>query len=663
MVKSLKTWLIISFSLIILICSIAFYTHSYTVNKTEEFEILLQELKRFQVCLLESNKIKEDIFVTSVITNSFYENSETKEEIAFKNKINSAKKSLQIIRKSSIGKKLINEAFYKNIEDSLNAYNALQKELFYLFRKKGYKDYGIEGLMRENAHDLISYNNFEIKYFALILRRHEKDFLIRKEREYIQKFSTAIKDIINLTHQNSRFSIYDKQYLFNRIYYYNKYFKLIARIENKIGIKGKNGLLNKSKNTFENIFNASVFIENKSKLEFEINKQSLKTTTIILYIIILGTLVLIIINFTNVINKSVNSITSTFTNYINSGFKFNSFQFEKSIIKEFNIIYLSFNEMAREINIYTNYFKEKVYERTKEINQKKDEILVQQKKIELQYQSLLNYSNELESQKLELKLKNEELNESLRYAKTIQRTLLPKSKLLNEYFSESFIFSKAKDVISGDFYCIFPINNSETTKIIVVAADCTGHGVPGSLISMLGLNTINNIVKVINIIDPGALIEKLDKEFSSFLTSGIRKGEVTDGMDIAAILFNPTTLELNYSIAKFTCFLYRNNKFLELNSSKKSVGYRFLGSNDKTFETNTIIAEKNDCLYLLSDGYADQFGGTNNKKYKRKNIQYLIEKIHLLPMNQQKEIFKKEFKNWKGKNKQTDDITIIGMKI
>lgn len=322
--------------------------------------------------------------------------------------------------------------------------------------------------------------------------------------------------------------------------------------------------------------------------------------------------------------------------------------------------------MTREINIFTNFFKEKVYERTLTLNEQKDEILAQQYKIESQYRDLFLKNTELKEKKLLLALKNDEVQQSLRYAKRIQKAIQPTTKKFKESFSESFIYSKAKDIVSGDFCLVFSEVNKkigEAENTIFLAADCTGHGVPGAIMSVLGINTLNKIIRELNYTDPGKIMDLLDKDINQVLAAGKKESDiVADGMELAVFSINKQTLLMKYSIARFTHFIIRNGKLIELFSYKSSIGYSFFTTQAKTFATNSFQLAEGDCLYVMSDGYADQFGGPLNTKYKRKNIKQLLLKINHLHMSEQKQILKKEFLVWKKSQQQVDDVLVIGIR-
>jgi serine phosphatase RsbU (regulator of sigma subunit) len=208
-----------------------------------------------------------------------------------------------------------------------------------------------------------------------------------------------------------------------------------------------------------------------------------------------------------------------------------------------------------------------------------------------------------------------------------------------------------------------PENGHYNEQVMFIAADSTGHGVPGAFISVLGINSINKLVNIMNIHEPGQLLDHLDRDINYFLSIDKKESDVVvDGMDISVFSFDPKTYRLKYSVAKYHCVIIRNMEIITLFEHGYSIGYDILGTIEKKFFTHSIQLFPNDRLYLFSDGFFDQFGGEQNKKYKKRNFLNFLMKIHQEPMKEQKLLMKKELKEWKGSNIQTDDITVIGLR-
>ena len=300
--------------------------------------------------------------------------------------------------------------------------------------------------------------------------------------------------------------------------------------------------------------------------------------------------------------------------------------------------------------------EKQVKERTKEINEQKEVLLTQ----------------------------NNEILSSIRYAERIQSAILPDISQVNRLLPSSFIFYQPKDVVSGDFYFVEETTVTTTRdKIVLFAAvDCTGHGVPGAFMSIVGNSYLRQSVYEKHINSTGEALEFLNQGVCRTLRQDFQKSTVRDGMDIALCALNIDKLELYFSGAKNPVFIIRNEKLPEIQDSKRNPVYdeenklylneikgdshpigAYVGEDLKPFKTHKIKLKKGDAIYVFSDGYADQFGGAKGKKYNIKNFKKLLLKISQLPMEKQKQLLSDEFENWKADFEQVDDVCIIGVKI
>ncbi len=666
MVTSFRSWLVLSFGVILLICLIAIGLFINSLHTSKKLEDYHSNLKTTRILLLEINKLKEDILTGNVNGNGFYSDSFSEPERHLRDLKIKTRAFIHHLLKSKITTDNHLEWKTQRLYTEFNTYNRIYDELVYLYKLKGFKDYGLEGTMREFAHTLFNEGDKETRFRCLILRKHEKDFLLRKDLNYVHAFNIEVRSLFEHLMEDQRLKETQKKSLMNSLYFYHKYFKMLARIESRIGTNTKSGFLFSSKKNFEGIASLIEDLDNELILIKEQHKEELANDTLVIFVILVVFLLGAILALTQLITKSVKNISNSFTKYINSGFQLDSVTFKKSGIREFNAINVSFLKMAKEINIFTNFFREKVHERTVEINQQKEEILAQQTQIREQYKTLLVKNTELREQRRLLAAKNEDVRESLRYAKRIQKALQPGSLKFKESFSDSFIFSRAKDVVSGDFHLAYQLNGADgfsENKTVFIASDCTGHGVPGAIMSVLGINILNKLVKELKHTDPGNILSLLDKDIDQVLARGKKTSEiVADGMDIGVFCFNKETYVLDYSIANFSHYLVRDGQIIQLNTLKTAIGYSFFENERKRFSTSQIQLKPGDCLYLFSDGLQDQFGGPQNKKYKKQNIRNFIQKVHQVPMKQQRKLFKAEFKAWKGRLEQTDDVLLLGIR-
>ncbi|MES2799931.1 MAG: tetratricopeptide repeat protein [Bacteroidota bacterium] len=270
---------------------------------------------------------------------------------------------------------------------------------------------------------------------------------------------------------------------------------------------------------------------------------------------------------------------------------------------------------------------------------------------------MINKRRKLEMHQKEIiAQKNQEILDSIQYAKRIQNAILPTEQQLNEYLSNYFIYYKPKDIVAGDFYWMEKIGS----KILVAVADCTGHGVPGALISVVCHNALNRSVREFHLTEPG---EILNKTRQLILEEFMKSDEkMRDGMDISLCCLDVTSLELKWSGANSPLWIKRHDKTeLEIyKAQKQPIGYFDVIEN---FTTLNFQLQKGDAIYLFSDGYADQFGGPNGKKLKSNGMRNLILSVSEKSMSEQNTAFDTYFENWKLSHEQIDDVCVFGFQV
>lgn len=264
---------------------------------------------------------------------------------------------------------------------------------------------------------------------------------------------------------------------------------------------------------------------------------------------------------------------------------------------------------------------------------------------------------ELKDKNQQLAHRNKQITHSITYASFIQAAILPPLNLFREYFPENFILFKPKDIVSGDFYWITKKEN----RIIIAIADCTGHGVPGALMSMLGMTFLNEIVNIYDEQDTGRILDILREKIINALRQKDKLNDSRDGMDIALCSIDIESKTLKYSGAYLPVYIASNNHFYKLEPNRMPIGYHKT-RNGNFFSQNYKLQPK-DVLYIYTDGFPDQFGMVKSKKFTRQRLNSILEKNHHKPLQEQKELAEKELNDWKGTKEQIDDITLIGLKI
>lgn len=264
---------------------------------------------------------------------------------------------------------------------------------------------------------------------------------------------------------------------------------------------------------------------------------------------------------------------------------------------------------------------------------------------------------EVISQKAIIEEKNKDITDSIKYAKKIQLALIPDREILNKSFSESFVYYKPKDIVSGDFYWI---ENFGEDVVVFAAADCTGHGVPGAFMSLICNDLMNQVIKDQNVTSPAQVLTLLDERLRAMLNKSTDHSS-NDGMDIALCAFHKDSNWLQFAGAHRPLLLVRNGEMIEYKPSKHSIGGYLTGH--KVFQDNNIDLQKGDSLYILTDGFSDQFGGQDGKKFKFKKLQKLIQSISHMSMAEQHGLLEEAFISWRGRHEQVDDVCVIGVRV
>ncbi len=279
------------------------------------------------------------------------------------------------------------------------------------------------------------------------------------------------------------------------------------------------------------------------------------------------------------------------------------------------------------------------------------------RKVRMENRKLLEkqkISDKIKQQKEELSIKNKNISDSIRYAKRIIDAMMPSEKTIKTILPESFIFFKPKDIVSGDFYWA----DSKNGIIYVAVVDCTGHGVPGAFMSIVGLNLLRDILSL-GFHEPAKILDLMDKNVKEIFISK-EKYSVKDGMDMAICAINREQKILQFAGAKNPLFLIRDNSIIKYKGDRFPVGPE--NDEHEKFKNNVIPLEDDDIIYLFSDGYADQFGGPMNKKFKYRRFRSVLLDIYQNDMEAQKNELKEIMAKWKKDEEQVDDILIMGIK-
>ncbi len=267
-------------------------------------------------------------------------------------------------------------------------------------------------------------------------------------------------------------------------------------------------------------------------------------------------------------------------------------------------------------------------------------------------------NNIIEEKNKVVEAQHKDITDSIKYAERIQHAILPPDKLVKDTIPNSFVYFKPKDILSGDFYWIEQTAN----HIFIAVADCTGHGVPGALISIINYNLLNKAVLEKNLSDPADILNAVNGWLTQALHQSFNEDTVKDGMDITLLAINKKKKEFSFAGAMNSIYVISNSVLTEYNGDKFPVG-AFIEDKPQQFTSQNIALKENDLVYLFTDGFPDQFGGPAGKKLKYKLLKDILISISNLPLAEQKDKINNAFQMWKGDYEQVDDVCMIGIRV
>jgi len=298
-------------------------------------------------------------------------------------------------------------------------------------------------------------------------------------------------------------------------------------------------------------------------------------------------------------------------------------------------------------------FKDEAFLRLQEINR------IQADSNEQLEMKVTERTEEVVRQKQEIESKNEEIVSSIRYAQRIQESLLPSTEQLKSVFDESFVLFIPKDIVSGDFFWVNSVDTDGVGRKVFALGDCTGHGVPGAFMGVLGYNFLDQMTDTFRDNSPGYVMDQLHQHVVNALQNDAGPDVLRDGMDIVIGVIDPEKMTLTYSSANQKLILLRGNQLFELEGDHQAIG-QLTGH---AFSSHTFQLEEGDLLYAFTDGYKDQFGGDNGKKLKITGFRTLLHEVSHLELSRQKEHLLHAFMQWKGELEQVDDVCVLGVRV
>lgn len=479
--------------------------------------------------------------------------------------------------------------------------------------KIGFKEHGYIGKMRDVIHDIEKkYPQFEEQ--VLSLRRHEKDYIMRNDEHY----AISLHKEISIWKATGNYPKALNQYL--------QYFDSVrSRFQMLFATPNKNHYASWSLNITNIQANLRHIRGKFIKESYSLSNDSLKMQYIVSAIAFLALIfgsIYIIRNIT----LQVTRLQKSMNEFISSNYQADesiSHQLPKNEIGQISIQFL---KMARKIKWDVHLLEDRVSRRTVALQEK---------------------NSQLEKQ-------HAEMMDSLRYAQKLQESLLVSRKQLAQHFEQVHVHYSPKNLVGGDFYWMKSFRENGNEKVLFAIADCTGHGVPGALLSVLGMNTLDELFAA-GIRTTNELLNALRKTILLRISSD--EEQRMDGMDIAIFCLDKKTRELHFSGAQMPLWIVRDSEVIELNGERVPIGFTYL--NHLEFKSEKIILEENDKLIVFTDGIVDQFGKESNKKFGKKQLRYLLSRSGSQNGNVLYNRLMNQFSFWKGEGEQTDDCTFM----
>lgn len=335
-------------------------------------------------------------------------------------------------------------------------------------------------------------------------------------------------------------------------------------------------------------------------------------------------------------------------------------RYEKLLLQIKKLVKISDNQQK-----LLNETNEKLLQLTTELNEAKnilenqnEELIQQKEEIEAQRDRIEETNQSLTAALQVINQKSQKITDSIRYAQRIQQTLLPAKEFITSVFPESFVLFLPKDIVSGDFYWM----HKENDIVYFAAIDCTGHGVPGAFMSIFAHNILTQALEELELPEPYEILNYISTSIRATLRREELHANIKDGMDLSLCSYNLKNKELKFSGVHNSLYIIQNNELIEYKGDKQPIGEPFEDATHQ-YRQHVLTIQDSSKIYLFSDGFYDQFGGKEQKKFMTRNFKALILRIHQYPSNKQLEMLQQEFNDWKGDYEQIDDVLIWGIQL
>lgn len=503
--------------------------------------------------------------------------------------------------------------------------------------KKGFFNYGLEGEFRLYIHQLEDdYTSIIPVQTVLQLRRIEKDYMLRRDVSYSREHLILTNATLNELDRLNEKSGMAKLLLQN----YSSTFQEYVAIDTLIGFDNRQGMLKQMNNNAKNLLSKLTEIIEKNDEMSQIYSRKINLIFLFFGILFLIFFILIIYLMVRNLSRPIIQLSHELNTFISGNFALKTINQQPKRMDEIGDLIRNFYTMQVEIVDHFTKFRLLATEKEKKLVEQKEKIKIQKFLVK--------------ASRNELKEQNQTYADSIQYAERIQKSILPKKKKLDDLFGDTGLIYLPKSVVSGDFYWAHEDENYKYAAIV----DCTGHGVPGAFMSILGISYLNYGVKDKALSSTADILDYLNAKVTETLGQFGSYSEIKDGMDIVLIRICKQTNTLQYSGAQRELIVQRGKELILLKPDKHPIGWILPGAKKK-FNSETIQLEANDLILMYTDGIVDQFGGFAHKKYTRKRLYELLSEEAKGDAFVLGELITTELKNWKRNTEQTDDICLL----
>jgi serine phosphatase RsbU (regulator of sigma subunit) len=632
----------------------------YHFNRKEQIAVVMDEIEEVYINLLRDLKDGADFFHQETVNPLFFITGGSPFIERHKQAMDSLSCRFASLRNSSDLSRMGLDSLVEALSADIAVYDSLFCLVAKCIHERGFKDWGVEGEMRRWAHLMESSPELN-QVTLLMLRRHEKDYIIRNQEQYITQLLSLARTLAEQISASTSMSSARKEDLLHYLDQYTRIFLTMVRLDNEIGIRGNTGLKWEVDQMVKQV-------EQKIQILTErgIHAKERAYAHLELYYLVFSILVIVTGIFMSlVISRRVTTPILQLDRYMNS-FVESCFTINEDINiqhskDEIGKLSDNFKIMRDQMVDHLNYFKERVAERTEEVTAQRDKIMLQKEEIEAQRDELERVNQVIDRQKKLVEQRNKNLMDSIRYAKHIQEALLPDEAYLGSLLPSHFVLNKPRDIVSGDFYWADKVVHKNMTHVLFAVADCTGHGVPGAFMSLLGHNGLSLALRGHNKLSLKYILSILNRTVYESLHGKSHANFVQDGMDIALCKIDMENLELEFAGSFRPLVIVRAGRIVQYPGDFCPIGVS--PAFEKEITIHKIQLQPDDHLYIFTDGYSDQFGGEEGKKLKGRRFRDLLVQASELSITDQKAFLENAFYQWKGKESQVDDVLVLGIKI